>query len=111
MPRISRPVPITLDKARTLVLDFNAFVAIEDVTGDSALSGAFWRGANAKKVRAALWGALLHENDKSLTLTRVGDLISEHFTTSDEFNGLIDKLIEAWGNALPEAPKKEEAPV
>jgi hypothetical protein len=104
MPRISRPVPLTLDKPRTLVLGFNACVLIEDQTGENVLSPTYWRKVTPKRVRAALWAALLHEEDPTLTLERVGDLLTEHM---DRWVEIKDALIDAWEQAMPPAPPKK----
>ena len=105
MPRISRPIPLTLDKPRTLVLSFNACVAIEDQTGDNVLSPAYWRKVSPKRVRAALRGALLHEGDQAMTIERVGDLITEHI---DRWSEITKALTDAWTEALPQRETKGE---
>lgn len=103
MPRISRPISLTLDVERFLILDFNACVAIEEVTGVNALSTAYWRKLGPKHVRAALWAALLHEN-KPQTLEQVGALIDAHL---DKWGAILKALVLAWNEVLPELPKKE----
>ena len=107
MPRISRPIPLTLDKPRTLILDFNACVAIEDETGENILAPSFWRRVSPKRVRAALWGCLLHEGKDAPTLVQVGDFLTEHM---DRWEEIRDALIKAWEQALPPAPKETAKP-
>jgi hypothetical protein len=105
MPRISRPIAITLDVERKLILDFNACVAIEEVTGANVLSPSYWRKLGPKHIRAALWGALQHEKNPP-SLIEVGDIIGAHM---DKWAALLDALVEAWKEAIPEVPNKEGA--
>jgi hypothetical protein len=107
MPRISRPIPLTLDRPRTLVLDFNACVAIEDQTGANVLTPGFWRDLGPKHLRAALWGALLHDKKNPLKIEQVGELLDEHL---DRLSEIVAALVEAWGQALPPAKADPEKP-
>ena len=102
MSRIIRPIPIALDKPRLLILDFNAVVAIEEKTGDNALSAAFWKNASPKRIRGALWGCLLHDKKDPITIEKVGDIIDSNL---DRWEEITTALIEAWSEALP---KKKE---
>ena len=65
-PRIVKPVPILLDKPRTMVMDFAAMEAFEDQTGLSAWGREAWDG-RPRTVVALIWAALLHE-DPDLSL-------------------------------------------
>ena len=68
-------IPLTLDKPRTLRLDFNAFCALGKATGQNPFKADFWSDFDdPSKLRATLWAALMHE-DKSLSVEAVGGLI------------------------------------
>ena len=68
-------VTLTLDRERTLRLDFNALCALRKETGQNPLSPSFWADFDdVLKLRATLWAALIHEDPK-LTVEQVGNLI------------------------------------
>lgn len=74
IPRVK--VPIVLDRPRTILLSFNAFVLVEEVTGKSMLSGQLDL-TSLRAIRAIMWAGLVHE-DPALTLEQVGDLIEDY---------------------------------
>jgi len=63
--------PITLDKPRTLKLDFNAFCDAEGVVGHTVIR----TDLGMSEIRALLWAGLKHE-DRTLTVAKVGEMIS-----------------------------------
>jgi hypothetical protein len=100
MPKVLQPIWIDLDKSRSLVLDWNALSVIEAETGESTFSARFWQRMGAKKVRAVLWAALLHETP-DITIEQVGNLLD-----LDNLNMVVCKLAETF-NAHVAPPKKE----
>lgn len=66
---------VTLDKERTLRMDFNALVKAEEITGHDFLTGETWRKMRAADYRALVYACLLDE-DASLTLEQVGRMIT-----------------------------------
>lgn len=91
-----KPIPITLDKPRTLLYDFNAFVELEDIYGDvkTALGGL--SDLKVKTIRDMIWAGLIHE-DESLTPKQVGKML--HVLNLEE---IATKITEALGISLPE---------
>jgi len=102
-------VAIMLDKERYLLLDLNAMVAFEEETGknlfDSNVSQELSAGLNPKDLRALLWACLLHE-DESLTPKQVGSWLRY-----DNLAEVAEKLVTAWGAAMPDAPKGDAPPL
>lgn len=68
-------VPITLDRERHLLLDFNAIAHAEEATRRNLLSTRTLMRVDATLLTALLWGALLHE-DPQLTLADVRRLVT-----------------------------------
>ena len=99
LPRVR--VSVQLDRPRTLVLDFNAYCRVEEVTGISLLVGqeAF---SSMRMMRAIVWAGLLHE-DPTLTLEGVGDLLQE--ANAEE---VLGKIYVAYGLSLPDLDEDEE---
>jgi len=104
MDKVRPIVPIVLDKERHLLLNLNAMVSFEEVTGKNMLRQETMGELSAKDLRAILWACLLHE-DEVLKLEDVGAMI--HAGNMEEIS---DKLAEAWGAAMPEA-KEGESPL
>ena len=102
---VNPKVPIKLDKKRHLLLDLNAMVAFEDVTGINMMRGFDASKMTVKEFRAFLWACLIHE-DKDLTLDTVGGMI--HTANMDTITSC---LIEAWNVAIPEAGEEAEDPL
>lgn len=92
-----QPVPITLDKPRSLVLDFNARCRIEEAINVDMIADEI--RFDMRTTRAMLWSALLHEDPK-LTLEQVGRMI----TTGPGGN------LEAVFKAVTEALKRSQVP-
>lgn len=88
-------VPIQLDKARNLKLDFNALADADSVDGraiNEFLSGQ--RGSMAA-IRALMWAGLKHE-DPRLTVQEVGQLIQDAMINGgDSLASLSTKIHEA----------------
>ena len=63
---------VTLDKPRTLRLDYNAMCAAEGVLGRTVIR----QEVGLSEIRAIMWAGLKHE-DRALTLERVGELLGE----------------------------------
>lgn len=103
-PRIIKPIPIVLDRARTLVMDFAAMEAFETATNLSAWSREAWDG-NPRHLAALIWAALLHE-DPDLTLDQVKRMPS---MTLANLGYLQDRLTLLWGETMPEADESEAA--
>lgn len=85
---------LELDKVRTLVIDFNALCEAEGVLGHTIARPE----VGLSELRAIMWAGLRHE-DRSLTLSRVGDLIGAADFTN---------LMETVGNCLGEFFKQGE---
>jgi len=102
MDKVKPLVPITLDKKRNLLLNLNAMVSFEDVTGRNLLQGIAIGDMSTKDLRALLWACLIHE-DKELTLEQVGEMIH-----AGNMTDIFTKLTEAWEAATPE---ESEAPL
>ena len=75
-------VTITLDKPRTLRYGLNALAKVEDLTGKSIMSLDL-NNVGIKDLLAIIYAGLCHE-DKSLTVTKVGDLIDEYSNITDK---------------------------
>ena len=99
LPRVR--VSVQLDKPRTLVLDFNAYCRVEEVTGVSLLVGqlAF---TSMRVMRAIVWAGLLHE-DPTLSLEFVGDLLQDA-----DAEVVLGKIYTAYGFSLPDLDEDEE---
>lgn len=99
-------VKVTLDKERTLLLNLNAMVSFEEVTGVSLMKGTF-KSSNMtpKDLRAMLWACLVHEDD-TLTLEQVGSLV-----TVGNLMEITAKLNEAFEVAMPEKGGKQTVPL
>ncbi len=96
-PRAVKRVPITLDKDRTMLIDWNAMFVIEEKI--SARRGSVWVSMqdlgdvtklSIADMRTVIWGALVHE-DESLTERQVGAMV--HMGNSGY---VCDKLAEAF---------------
>lgn len=96
--RIVRPVPIVLDKPRTLRMDFDAMARFEEATGESAWYGNVW--SSPKYLRQLIWAALLHE-DPDLTLDEV--LSWRDLFQIANMAYLTTCLGELWGETMPDA--------
>ena len=106
MPDKAKPkILIMLDKKRHLLLDLNAMVAFEDVTGKNLMQGLGANELTAKDFRALLWACLYHE-DKDLTIEAVGGMIH-----SGNLDDITNNLAKAWDVAMPEAEEGEEDPL
>lgn len=99
MSKVKPLVSITLDKKRSLLLDLNAMVNVEEATGKNLLQGDSLNNLSAKDLRALLWACLLHE-DKELTLEQVGGMVH-----SGNMESIASKLTSAWEVAMPEGDK------
>ncbi len=96
MPELVKSIPITLDKPRKLRFDFNAMAIFQDTTGVSPLNmGA--KMMEPKNLRALLW-ACLRDDDPDITIEAVG-----HEMGPANIEMIKDKLVEAFGAAMPEA--------
>ncbi len=129
MSRLVKPVPITLDKERSLLYDFNAECAVQQETGKDfaaflpdvlnketgALASAEdlkdfakirYRLKGPSQLRVLLWAGLLHE-DESLTLKQAGKLLGFMGDREEVFG----KILEALAAAFPsENPQPAEDP-
>lgn len=83
-------IEIELDKPRRLKYDWNAVAEIEDRHDTSLIE--LMEAISEKKIgrlRIALWGGLIHE-DESLTLKQVGEMIN-----FENFTHIMEKVTEA----------------
>lgn len=94
-----KPIPIVLDKPRTIVFDLNSFAELEEHYGSvQAVLDEMAKGS-IKALRLLLWAGLVHEQE-DLTPKDVGRLI--------QF-GDIPKLTDLLNSALEKAqPSPEE---
>ena len=94
-----KPIPIVLDKPRTIVFDLNSFAELEESYGSvQAVLDEMAKGS-IKALRLLLWAGLVHEQD-NLTPKDVGRLI--------QF-GDVPKLTDLLNGALETAqPSPEE---
>jgi hypothetical protein len=99
-------VPITLDRPRRLLFDFNALAAAEEAAGCSLLSLDLAGRLSARILRALVWAALLHE-DRDLTLEQVGAWLHP-----GNLRDIAEAVEAAFQAALPDqdptAPSREE---
>lgn len=101
-PKLVASVKITLDKVRSLWIDFNALILIEEILGGSVLSAEMWSNMKIRDLRAVLRAALLHE-DPALTEEEVGKLV--HIKN---LKAVMNALGQAWTIAFHGT---KEAPV
>lgn len=105
VPKLVPPVEITLDRPRTMVMDFAAMEAFENVTGLSAWSREAWDG-NPKNIVALIWASLLHD-DPDLDIEKVKRWPC---MTLANFSYLQDRLGDLWGASMPEADESDATP-
>lgn len=91
-----KPIPITLDKPRTLLYDFNAFMELEDLYGDINKAFKGLEQLKMRPIRDMIWAGLIHE-DESLTPKQVGKILN--IANLEE---IALKITEALGVSLPE---------
>jgi hypothetical protein len=97
--RVTKPVPIVLDKPRTMRFDFAAMDRFEEATGLSAWSSEVWSRPSPRIVGHIIWASLLHE-DPDLTYNEV---CSFEGMDISNFSYLTERIGELWGNDMPEA--------
>ncbi|MGE7216585.1 hypothetical protein ACQKJC_08805 [Priestia koreensis] len=95
-------VKIDLDKERTLLLDFNTFVDLEDEYGSLDKGLRAVSSQKVKDVRKIMWLLLRHE-DESLTEKEVGRILP-----LDNSDYLIEKLLKTIELAMPEKDKNQK---
>lgn len=98
-----KPVPIMLDKERTLKYDLNAFAEIEERFGTVQKAFDELQQQKLKAVRAVLWAGLIHEDPK-LTERQVGSLLS-----LGDLATILPAVTEAITAALPQVSPEDEA--
>lgn len=110
-PRAVKRVPITLDKERTMLIDWNAMYVIEEKI--SARRGSVWISMqdlgdvtklSIADMRTVIWGALVHE-DEGLTEKQVGAMV--HMGNSSY---VCDKLSEAFDQEDEKDPDEPTGP-
>lgn len=92
LPRVK--VPLRLDRDRTLVLSFNALCRAEEVTGINFLMGEI-TFSSLRVMRALVWAGLIEE-DPTLTLEQVGNMIED--VGADQ---VATAIINAYAKAMP----------
>ena len=97
----SREVKLTLCDGveRTLKFDLNALAELEDKYGSVEKAMNKLDEGSLKAVRTVLWAGFIHESPE-LTETQVGSLID-----IDSLADVCTKIVEAFGQDMPEAPK------
>lgn len=95
-----KPIPITLDKPRNLLYDFNAFIELEEQYGDIKIALEGVEDLKLKPIRDMIWAGLIHE-DENLTRKQVGRMLN--LTNMQE---IASKIMEALGVSLPEPEDK-----
>ncbi len=91
-----KPIPITLDKPRTLFYDFNAFIELEELYGDMKSVFGGLENLKVKVIRDMIWAGLLHE-DENLTPQQVGKMLYP-----GNIEEISAKITEAVNFFLPE---------
>lgn len=91
------PIPIALDKERTLLYDFNAFIELEELYGDINKAFEGLEQLKMKPIRDMIWAGLIHE-DENLTPKQVGKMLN-----MANVQEIATKIMEALGISLPEA--------
>jgi hypothetical protein len=91
-----KPIPITLDKERTLLYDFNAFIELEELYGDINKAFEGLEQLKMKTIRDMIWAGLIHE-DENLTSKQVGKMLN-----MANVQEIAAKIMEALGISLPE---------
>jgi hypothetical protein len=94
--RVVAPVPIVLDKPRTMRMDFAAMDAFEEETGLSAWSSEAWASPSPRVVSALIWAGLLHE-DQDLGLADVRRMPGMEMSN---LAYLTDRLGDLWGATM-----------
>ncbi|WP_026975984.1 GTA-gp10 family protein [Alicyclobacillus contaminans] len=92
-----KPIPITLEKERTLKYDLNAFAELEERFGTVQQAFDELQKQKLKAVRAIVWAGLIHEDPK-LTERQVGSMLS-----FADLTGILPAVTEAITAALPKA--------
>lgn len=96
----NKGVPTTLaGKQYTIHFDMNTFCELEEIYGDINLAFEDLAKQRLKAIRALLYAALKAQ-DETLTLTKVGEILS-----LSDMEGLATSIYEALDRAMPE---KEE---
>jgi hypothetical protein len=98
-----KPVPITLDKERTLKYDFNAFAELEEKFGTIQKAFDELQKQKLKAVRAIVWAGLIHEDHK-LTEQQVGNMLS-----LADLPAVMKAVTEAITSALPKVSEDDSA--
>ena len=95
-----KPIPITLDKERTLLYDFNAFIELEEIYGDINKAFKGLEQMKMRPIRDMIWAGLIHE-DENLTPKQVGKMLN-----MANMQEIAAKIVEALGISLPEPEAK-----
>jgi hypothetical protein len=94
---------ITLDRPRTLRMDFNALAKAEEMLGKDLMDPDTWKRMRASEYRALAFACLVHE-DASLTLEAVGAML-----TPSKAAEMVRALIELYTAAPSTTAPEEEA--
>lgn len=107
MPKgLNVEVKVKLDRERTLRIDFNTFMVMEDVLGESVLGG-FGDGMSARQLRALTYAAFVHE-DPTLTVEKAGQLLSDYFWELPDIIGKAMKEAQDDKEGAPDRPTPVE---
>lgn len=88
---------IMLDKERVLKFDLNAFCELEEIFGDIDNAFEALDRGSIKAIRALLYAAL-KSDDYSLTLEKVGEIISG----VEGLEGITNTLLSAFTDSQPD---------
>lgn len=92
-------IPVEVDKPRTMRLDFNVLCEAERACGINFLVD-WTQSLSAQGLRAICWASWKQE-EPSLTLEQVGNILTTHHVT------VIEALTQAWLAALPDTEDSE----
>lgn len=98
-----KPIPITLDKERSLLFDWNALAEAEEKLNGESIFDVLQK-KRVKDLRTLMWAALLHE-DESLTEKEVGALLG-----LQDMDQIATIITQAVSKSLPEAKNTKPRP-
>lgn len=103
-------VPIELgNRTFRMAFDFNALAELEEVYGDidKALRAIKIGKGRLKAIRALIYAGIKPRH--KVTLTEVGNLLTEIISNEDKANKLMEQIQKAIELAFPEPSKEDES--
>lgn len=103
--RVKR-IPVMLDKERNLVMDLNAFCALEQEYGSIDKAFTDMQQRNIGAIRAILWAGVLHEypEGQEPTPKEIAKFVGMH-----NLQDIVQAVSGAFYNSLP-VPNESETP-